>query len=398
MREAKYIRSRFAFTRRDIRGVSAPLASATKTGVTLRSDLDYSVWNPDTDVSNYKLVEPNDFVIGLRSFQHGISHSEVTGIVSPAYHVLRCAPSLEPRFYKYYFRSSRLISELANITQGIRQGQSIDMDAFDNLLVPVPPRDEQRRIADFLDGEISRLDALAGMVGRALSLLELRRTNHILDEVTRGADAARSTVPLKYVASSVGVGIVITPAKWYVTEGGVTALRGLNVRPGKIDLGDVVQISREGHLEHAKSRLRANDVVVVRTGQAGVAAVVPPELDGSNCIDLVIIRPRPGFNSKYLEIILNSEFTRRFIDENSVGSIQSHLNVGALKQLPVPKRAASEQAETVRVVGLLDSKILSARRLMKRQLDLLAERRQSLITAAVTGQFDVTTGRGADLS
>jgi type I restriction enzyme S subunit len=59
------VRARFVFAQRDVRGVDAPLASATKDGVVLRTDLDYSVWNPASDSSKYKLVEPNDFVVGL---------------------------------------------------------------------------------------------------------------------------------------------------------------------------------------------------------------------------------------------------------------------------------------------------------------------------------------------
>lgn len=166
-------RARFLFDRRDVRGAHAPLASATKEGVILRSDLDYSVWNPDSNVSNYKLVEPNDFVIGLRSFQHGISHSTVRGIVSPAYTVLRQTGSLDPQFVKHYFRSSLLISHLANITQGIRQGQAIDIEAFQNLSMPVPPREEQHRIADFLDTETTRIDTLVSLRKKQeLNLLE----------------------------------------------------------------------------------------------------------------------------------------------------------------------------------------------------------------------------------
>src|SRR5215218_9259580 len=83
------VRARHLFERREVRGVDAPLASATKDGVTLREESGNAVWNPGDDVSLYKLVEPDDFVIGLRSFQHGIARSHTRGLVSPAYTVLR---------------------------------------------------------------------------------------------------------------------------------------------------------------------------------------------------------------------------------------------------------------------------------------------------------------------
>jgi type I restriction enzyme, S subunit len=380
-------RSRFVFQRRDIRGADAPLASATKDGVLLRGDLDISVWNPESDVSNYKLVEPGDFVIGLRSFQHGISHSEIRGIVSPAYTVLRGTSAVDPRFFKYYFRSVVLISRLANITQGIRQGQTIDIEAFANLELPVPPLDQQRRIADFLDAETARIDGLAAARRKMRDLLTSRRERTV--EQIIGLDTRPSMIPLKYAVQAVSVGIVITPASWYVDEAGIPALRGLNVQPGHIDTSNLVQISQKGHRENIKSRLSAGDVIVVRTGQAGAAAVVPGELDGCNCIDLLIIHPGKRTDPFFLAHYLNSFYARDKITEHSVGSIQAHFNVASMKNLAFPEFELSEQQrraeklnEVVGELELLDSQL-------ETQLELLGERRQALITAAVTGGITV---------
>jgi type I restriction enzyme S subunit len=99
-----------------------------------------------------------------------------------------------------------------------------------------------------------------------------------------------------------------------------------------------------------------------------------------------------------LEIVLNSDFARQYIHEYSVGTIQSHLNVAALKQLPIPQRDFREQVAVVESVDQMQCESERMRAMMMRQLELLAERRQALITGAVTGEFDITTARGADLS
>jgi type I restriction enzyme S subunit len=196
-------------------------------------------------------------------------------------------------------------------------------------------------------------------------------------------------IPLKYVVQSVSVGIVITPANWYVDKGGVPALRGLNVQPGRIDGSNMVEISHEGNRENLKSRLSAGDVVVVRTGQAGTAAVVPAELDGSNCIDLLIIRPGKNTDSSFLTHYLNSFYARDKITEHSVGSIQAHFNVASMKNLDFPnidlaeqQRRAARLDELIDELGLLNSQL-------ETQLERLTERRQALITAAVTGGIAV---------
>lgn len=74
-------------------------------------------------------------------------------------------------------------------------------------------------------------------------------------------------------------------------DSGVPVLRGLNVRPGRVSADDLVYMSERSNRLHAKSVLRQGDVVVVRTGLAGAAALVPDWAVGGNAVDLLIVRP-----------------------------------------------------------------------------------------------------------
>jgi type I restriction enzyme S subunit len=189
--------------------------------------------------------------------------------------------------------------------------------------------------------------------------------------------------------TTVTVGIVIQPARWYVEEGGVAALRGINIRPGHVDLSDLARISEEGHRANAKSRLHEGDIVVVRTGDAGAAVVVPPSLDGANCIDLLIIRKSQDLDSEFLRFVLNSGWAKEQITRGSVGSIQSHFNVESLRELPVP-RAPLDVQRSLR--QRLEAESMRVKRIVSKlrcQIDLLAEHRQALITAAVTGRIEL---------
>ncbi|MFF3201741.1 hypothetical protein [Streptomyces sp. NPDC002962] len=275
----------------------------------------------------------------------------------------------------------------------------INPDEFGSIPLVVPTLEEQRRMADFLDAETARIDELALKRRRMRSLLKLKRARVLTSclGMERG-DPIQTLIPLKYLVDAVSVGIVITPAKWYVESDGIPALRGLNVKPGSINTDDLVQVSTEGHAENLKSALRAGDIVVVRTGQAGAAAVVPPELDGTNCIDLIIVRPGRRLVPKYLEYVLNSEHAQAQVSEHAVGSIQAHFNVGAMKQIPVPAISRAEQEETVARLDQLVDKIDRLQLKLVEQERLLAERRQALITAAVTGQFDVSTASGRNVT
>ncbi len=115
-------------------------------GVVARSSLDINVVMPSGDTSGYKLVMPGDCVISLRSFQGGIEYSECRGIVSPAYVVLRPRIKLVPSFFKYLMKTPRLIAELATAVSGVRQGKNITYEDFCQILLPLPPLDEQGAI------------------------------------------------------------------------------------------------------------------------------------------------------------------------------------------------------------------------------------------------------------
>jgi type I restriction enzyme S subunit len=187
----KLVRNRFLFREVNDRGFDLPLASVTRDGgVEFRSDLDISVWNPGDDVSHYKRVRPGDFVIGLRSFQSGIGSSQIEGLVSPAYTVLRPTSTLvEFGFFKHLFKSDTFVSRLENVAQGIRQGRTIATEDFYDIYVAVPPRSKQRAIADYLDAETTRIDAL---------ITKKRRMNELVQEQVhaerlRSVDAAADT-------------------------------------------------------------------------------------------------------------------------------------------------------------------------------------------------------------
>jgi type I restriction enzyme S subunit len=144
------------------------------------------------------------------------------------------------------------------------------------------------------------------------------------------------------------VGIVVRPADLYVPKGrGVAALRSLNVLPDKIVMDDVVHISPKGHAEHRKSRLEAGDVVIVRSGRPGDAAVVPEDAVEMNCIDLIICSVGPQLLPHFVCATVNSRFGRQQFAAGIAGTAQQHFNVGAFKNFRIPLPPMSVQAAFV---------------------------------------------------
>ena len=128
-----------------------PVLSITQDdGVVQRDSLERKINQSDTGVKNYKIIEPNDFVISLRSFQGGIEMSNVLGISSPAYTVLRGNSEVIPGMFKHYFKRDEFISKLNSTVIGIRDGKQISYEPFSTIRLPVPCIEEQQKIANFL--------------------------------------------------------------------------------------------------------------------------------------------------------------------------------------------------------------------------------------------------------
>ena len=274
-----------------------------------------------------------------------------------------------------------------------------------HLSIGLPRIDEQGAIVDFLDREMAKIDALMAKKERLIELLQEERAALIDRAVTKGLDSSvpmketgiqwLAKVPehwsakkLKYMVPEITVGIVVTPSKYYI-ESGVPCLRSLNIARGHVSTDDLVFISESANLLHRKSRIFAGDVVVVRTGRAGMSVVVPPELDGANCIDLLIIRKSDSILPRLLHYYMNSRSVRAQVEESSVGAIQEHFNTHTLSNLYVPNIPTKEQYKITAVLDAETSKIDTLIKTVLRAAVKLNELRTSLIDAAVTGKIDV---------
>lgn len=164
------------------------------------------------------------------------------------------------------------------------------------------------------------------------------------------------------------VGHVGPMASEYVDDG-VPFIRSLNVRPFRIELEGVKYIPERFHQRLAKSALTPGDVVVVRTGAPGTAAVIPESLPVANCSDVVIVRPGPDLDSRYLAYLINS-VARSYIDSRTVGAVQQHFNVGAAKGIPIPAATLDEQRRIVAVLGAIDELIETDRSQIARLEDV----------------------------
>ena len=152
----------------------------------------------DADLSKFRTVHKNDYVISLRSFQGGFERSDFEGVCSPAYQTFCAAKPIDHQYFKYLFKSPSFIDHMNSLTLGIREGKTIKFDDFATQVLPVPPLDEQRRIADFLDEQCAEIDRAVSAAEQSIDELSLYRSARLEETIAKVSNEA-PLEKLKYV-------------------------------------------------------------------------------------------------------------------------------------------------------------------------------------------------------
>lgn len=273
-----------------------------------------------------------------------------------------------------------------------------------NFIIATPSLRDQNSIANFLDVETAKIDTLIAKQEAMISLLQEKRQAVISHAVTKGLDpsvamkhsgvewlgdvpAHWATGALRRIARRVVVGIAEAATHAYCDEG-IPILRATNIRSGKI-IGNILQVTNEYSGGRDTKTMQTGDLVTVRTGNAGVTAVIPKEFDGAQCFTMLITSLEKHCDSQFYCYFMNSEGAKAYFSLEGWGTAQINISVPILQNLPI---SIPEHAEQLRIVTFLDSATAKIDALITKAQQAIAlqkEHRTALISAAVTGKIDV---------
>ncbi|WP_016885067.1 MULTISPECIES: restriction endonuclease subunit S [unclassified Rhodococcus (in: high G+C Gram-positive bacteria)] len=337
---------------------------------------------------NMKHVEPDDFIIHLRSFQGGIERSKYSGKVSTAYTVLKPSDRVVPSYFRWLLKSNGYIQELRTTTNQLRDGQSIKFADFAKVQLPCPPRSEQRAIADYLDRETARIDTLIEEQQQLIVLLRERRI-----AVPEGSVAGLPwTTPLRSVTALIQTGPFGSQLKSDEYEtGGTPVINPSHLVKGRIEPDERVAVSEQKASELARHALQVGDVIAARRGELGRCAVVRAQNTGFLCgTGSALIRLHETVaDPEFLALVFSSRRNRDSLSLASVGATMDNLNADIIATLRIPIPPLPEQRRIVGWVAEATTKIDTLITETERFIEIARERRAALITAAVTGQIDV---------
>jgi len=331
------------------------------------------------------------------------------GAATTEVHVVRPKTGLaDPRFLMYRLLTQDFLSEGVSRFQGVAGLQRVPAEFLMDLPVADLPVEEQRRIADFLDDQVARIDGLVQHVKTLVDLLGERFDAEVDAAVTRGT---RDGAPVRETGI---VGLELVPKHWDIRqlrtigiarigltyspndevenpEQGTFVIRAGNIQGGRIVQGDDVYVDKviPGELV-----LRLGDIVMCsRNGSArliGKSARVGPENVGQSWgAFMTVFRSHAN---DYLEWVFRSSLFKSQLGRYATSTI-NQLTRETLLSFRVPFPPDEERAQ---IREALESRAAGASDLLNPlgvQLSQLEERKRALITAAVTGALDVTTAK-----
>lgn len=387
------------------------LAVSIHHGVVPRSALTDDEPRAD-DLSGYKLCEPGDLVLNrMRAFQGAIGMTNRAGMVSPDYLVLRPGPKAEARFLHYLFRSTWFVGEMVarlrgigSVDTGMVRTPRINAEDLFDIRVAQPSRAEQRAIADYLDRETARIDALIEAKRRIMALLEEREqienselTSSSLNGATKLTTSAwYPRIPEHWRLATVGQvtrliadGPHVSPD--YTDETGVPFLSVRNVVASDWDLSSAKYIS-ERNFEVMSRRVcpELGDVLLTKGGTTGVARVVDIPTRFQVWVHVAVLKLRRELvEPDYLAAALNSYCGAAQSKLGTRGATNQDLALGRIAKIEIALPPLGEQRMICVRIRDRQAYHRKADDMLERQVCLLQEHRQALICSAVIGQLEI---------
>lgn len=295
---------------------------------------------------------------------------------------------LDGRFLYYMLAAMKphLVSEFRSTTQN-----NLNAEQVGNFRVPVPPHSQQDAIADFLDRETAKIDAVIEKQRALANGLRFRR-EAVLDSLDV-TDFRR--VKLSYLVESLP-GYAFPSSGFLQGEEGVRLLRGVNVKPGWLDWTDAVSWPSDGTSALSRYKLEVDDIALGLDRpfiSKGTRSVLIEEQDAGALLVQRVLRLRTGRKvlPRFAYHALNGRRFREHAETVFTGVSVPHLSEDQVLGFDIPLPSLAKQSELAAHIDRETARIDALIARSERLIELSQERRAALITAAVTGRIDITT-------
>ncbi|MFE7109871.1 restriction endonuclease subunit S [Streptomyces sp. NPDC057575] len=309
---------------------------------------------------------------------------------APGYDLRVTPDSAEPRFLAYSLLGDVALGQMALVSTRAAQPH-LNAEELGQLEVWAPSYEEQCRIADFLDTETGKIENIVSKKRRLVQLLEERSDSRILSHVGASALVTGSTGASVQPVRRLMAKVLRVPT---AGAGTVTAYRDGHVTERSLRRAEGYTLS--GSAEAQGQYVVPGDVVI--HGLDGFAGAIGVSEAFGNCSPVYHVCEPQGdgdahFFGRLLRLLALQGYLGNFATSTRERAVDFR-NWDLFGRIPLPVVPVEEQRE----IGAAIRRIRPLKELVERSAALAAERRQALITAAVTGQFDVSTASGRNVT
>lgn len=381
---------------------SEPLLSVYRDyGVILKSSRDDNYNRPGQDLSAYKYVKPTNLVLNkMKTWQGSLGVSELHGIVSPAY--ITCELDISnvfPRYLHYLLRCRNYIHEYNRLSYGVRTNQwDMRYDDFKKIPVFLPSKQEQRAIAKFLDRKTVQIDCFIANKEKLIAQLNEQKTAIIRKAVTKGINLDATLKPSgieevgdvpehwDLIKTKYLFRLVTDPAPTNNDYELLSIYTNIGVRPRK----ELEEKGNKATTTDGYWIVKKGDFIVNKL-LAWMGAIGLSSYDGVTSPAYDILRKTRPLNERFYDYLFRCgiyflEFKRR---SRGIMEVRLRLYFDQFGQIPLVLPSIEEQDKIVAYLGEKTSKIDAAIAKAQKEIELIKQYRQVLISQAVTGKIDV---------
>lgn len=352
-----------------------------------------------------KRAEVGDFLISMRSFQGGIEYCKNTGSVSSAYVAIIPIKHVTKEYYKYLFKSQKYIRALSSTSNLVRDGQALRFENFSMVDLLIIPKNEQQKIADFLDKKTAQIDEAITQKEKMIELLKEYRQVTINNAVTKGLDpnvqlkdsgiewlgqipAHWKIKKLKYLTSFINRGI--TPN--YTEYSEYKVVNQATFSKGFLDIDAMKFHDNKNMSNTSRGIVNENDLLIASTGGGVLGKVAYINAQVNNFVadsHVTIIRNNDLQSNKFLYYFysVNFDLINAILAQGSTN--QTELQRDWLINMFLSSPPIEEQKQIAYFLDKKTVQIDAAIALKQSEIEKLKEYKATLIDSAVTGKIKV---------
>ena len=357
-------------------------------GNVIRKDIDATGGLLPVSFEGYQIVNQGDLILRLtdlqndkRSLRSGLCTEQ--GIITSAYLCL-VPTGIAPRYFAYLMRAYDVAKVLYPLGGGLRQ--SLTFEDIRMLPILVPPVEEQRRIADFLDDQVARIDESIVLRRSQREINEARYLDQ-LRRLTHKPDGARWRVGYAFLSGS---GTTPKSDRPEYFDGSTPWVVSGDLNDGVIESTEKT-VTNEALTDHSALKVYRPGALLVAmygatVGRTGLLSI-------SACVNqaVCVLQERGPVSARFAQYWFIAR--RGDILELASGGGQPNISQEVVRNLRISTGDLRWQRERVDEIDRLSAQRSTLEEIEQAGVRLLEERKRAVITAAVTGELDVTTAR-----